>query len=72
MAVKRAPYAKRSVWYLVIGLAAIVVIGFAVTGYEIIHLRHQVDGLRTVVDTMNNTVTLLYTEVAKLLAHATP
>lgn len=45
MSPKRAPYARRSVWYLVAVLSIIVVIGFAATGYEINHLRTEVNGL---------------------------
>ena len=67
MARKRAPFAKRSVWYVVIGLAAIVVIGFALAGYEINHLRSEVNGLTTTVNGLNTTVTALYADVLKLL-----
>jgi hypothetical protein len=66
MARKRAPYAKLSVWYVVIGLAAIVVIGFGAAGYEINHLRTQVNGLHSQVQSLNHVVSLMYTELLKL------
>jgi outer membrane murein-binding lipoprotein Lpp len=72
MARKRAPYAKRSVWYVVIVLAAIVVIGFAVAGYEINHLRTEYDGLHTTVQNLNKAVSVLYSEVLKLAAQRSP
>jgi hypothetical protein len=72
MARKRAPYAKRSVWYVVIPLAAVVVIGFAAAGYEINHLRTEVNGLHTQIQSINNVVSLVYSEVLKLLAQRSP
>jgi hypothetical protein len=68
MARKRAPFAKRSVWYVVLPLTAIVVIGFALGGYEVNHLRNQVNGLHTQVQSLTNAVSLMYTELLKLLA----
>jgi hypothetical protein len=67
MARKRAPYAKQSVWYVVIGLAAIVVIGFALAGYEVNHLRTEVNSLQGQVHGLSATVTSLYADVLKLL-----
>ena len=66
MAPKRAPYAKRSVWYVVIALAAIVVIGFAAAGYEINHLRTEFDGLNAQVQSINHIVNILYSALLKL------
>jgi hypothetical protein len=66
MARPRVPYAKRSVWYLVLPLSAIVVIGFALAGYEINHLRTEINGLHAQVQNMNNVISLLYTEFLKL------
>ena len=42
---QRAPYANRSVWYAVGILALVVVVGFAGAGYEINHLRTEVNSL---------------------------
>jgi hypothetical protein len=72
MARKRAPFAKQSVWYVVIGLAAIVVIGFAAAGYEINHLRTEVNGLQTQVQSINRVVSVLYSDVLKLLSKGSP
>jgi hypothetical protein len=66
MAPKRAPYAKRSVWYVVIALAAIVVIGFAAAGYEINHLRTEVNGLHAQVQRVNNALAFINSELLKL------
>ena len=66
MAPKRAPYAKQSVWYVVIALAAIVVIGFAAAGYDINHLRNEVNGLHTQVQSLNNTLAFITSELLKL------
>jgi hypothetical protein len=68
MARQRVPYARRSVWYVVLPLSAIVVIGFALAGYEINHLRTEVDGLHSQIQSINHVVGLLYSEVLKLLA----
>jgi hypothetical protein len=66
MAPKRAPYAKQSVWYVVIALAAIVVIGFAAAGYEINHLRNEFNGLHAQVQSLNNAVARIYSALLKL------
>ena len=70
---KSAPYARRAVWYVVIALAAVFVIGFALAGYEIYHLHNQVDGLQANVTSLqqsvnhlNSVVGALVYEVAKL------
>lgn len=77
MAVKRksAPYARRAVWYVVIALAAVFVIGFALAGYEIYHLHNQINGLQANVNSLqqsvnhlNSYVAALISEVAKLSA----
>ena len=44
MSRQRAPYAKRSVWYVVLILAVVVVVGFAGAGYELNHLRTEING----------------------------
>jgi hypothetical protein len=67
MARKRAPYAKRSLLYVVIGLAAIVVIGFAALGYEVNHLRTEVNGLQSQLHALSSGVAELYAQVLKLL-----
>jgi hypothetical protein len=41
----RVPYAKRSVWTVVVVLSIVVVVGFAIAGYEINHLQNEVNGL---------------------------
>jgi uncharacterized protein YabE (DUF348 family) len=48
------------VWYVVAVLALVVVIGFAVAGYEINHLRTQVDGLQNQVNSISKVVTEIY------------
>jgi hypothetical protein len=53
-------------------LAAIVVIGFAVAGYEINHLRTEYDGLHGTVQNLNKVVSLLYSEVLKLAGQRSP
>ncbi len=49
----RAPYAHRSVWIAVAILGALFVVGAAIAAYQINHLHHQVDSLQ-------NTVNLIY------------
>ena len=72
---KSAPYARRSVWYVVMALAAVFVIGFALVGYQIYHLHNQINGLQANVDSLqqrvnhlNSFVAALIVEVAKLSA----
>jgi hypothetical protein len=43
----RAPFAKRSVWIAFAILAAVVVVGGAIGGYEINHLHNEVNGLQS-------------------------
>jgi len=70
MSRRRAPYAKLFVWYAVGILALVVVAGFAVAGYEINHLRTEVDSLKVQVNGLNQTIkalgTLLQAEIARL------
>jgi hypothetical protein len=42
----RVPYARRSVWAVLAVLSAVVVIGFAIAGYEIHHLQTEVNGFQ--------------------------
>lgn len=67
MSPQRAPYARRSVWFLVALLSIIVVIGFAAAAYEINHQRTEINGLHTQVQSLNYSVTLLQV-VAKQFA----
>jgi hypothetical protein len=48
----RAPYAKRTVWIAVAILAAVIVVGGAIGGYEINHLHSEVNGLQGQVTTL--------------------
>jgi hypothetical protein len=52
----RAPYAKRSVWIAVAILAAIIVVGGAIAGYQINHLHNQVNGLQSQMNSLYQTV----------------
>jgi NADH:ubiquinone oxidoreductase subunit 6 (subunit J) len=63
---QRRPYARYSVWYVVLVLAIVVVIGFAAAGYEINHLRTQVNGLQTQVNSVNKALTNIYALVLEL------
>jgi hypothetical protein len=53
MSPQRAPYARRSVWFLVALLSIIVVIGFAAAAYEINHQRTEINGLKAQVENLN-------------------
>ena len=77
MSPKRAPYARRSLSYLVAVLSIIVVVGFAVAGYEINHLRNETNGLNAQVQQLssqsysqNLTNIYLETQVKTLVALA--
>jgi outer membrane murein-binding lipoprotein Lpp len=48
----RVPYARRSAWTVIAILAAVVIVGFVVAGYEIHHLQSEINGLQ------NNTTSL--------------
>ena len=63
---RRAPWAKRSVWNVVIALSVIVVAGFAVAGYEINHLRTEVNGMHAQIQTLTNGIAALFKLVAAL------
>ena len=64
---KSAPYARRAVWYVVIALAAVFVIGFALAGYEIYHLHNQVNGLQANVTSLQQSVNHLTSVVSALV-----
>jgi hypothetical protein len=57
---QRPPYASRSVWLVIAALAVVLVVGGAAAGYEINHLRTQVDGLGTQVHELQSQVALIY------------
>lgn len=66
MSPQRAPFARRSVWFVVAILSVIVVVGFAVAGYEINHLRNEVNGLNAQVQGLNTNIKLLTSAIQKL------
>ncbi len=66
MARKPAMYASRSVWYLVIGLSIVVVIGFAAGAYEVNHLRTEIDGLHHQVQGLSSEISSIYATLLKL------
>ena len=70
MSPQRAPFARRSVWSVVAILSVIVVVGFAVAGYEINHLRNEINGLQGQVQYLNSAIALL--EVALKLKNIIP
>jgi hypothetical protein len=47
---KRAPYARSNVWYAVIALSAVLVVGLVVATLEIVHLRSEVNSLQNQVE----------------------
>jgi hypothetical protein len=49
---KRAPYASRSVWVVIVILSIVLVVGGVLAGYEIHHLQTQVNGLQSTVKTL--------------------
>jgi hypothetical protein len=53
MKTPRAPYARRSAWIAIAVLSMVLVLACVVAGYEINHLRNEVNGL-------NGEVSLLY------------
>ena len=65
---KRVPYARRSVWYAIIAMAVVIVIGFGLGGYTIYHLHNQVNGLATNVAALQKGVGDLYATVHALAA----
>jgi len=46
MATKRTPQALRRIWTAIVVLSVVLVAACLVGGYEIIHLRHEVNGLQ--------------------------
>jgi hypothetical protein len=58
------------VWSVVAILSVIVVVGFAVAGYEINHLRNEINGLQGQVQYLNSAIALL--EVALKLKNIIP
>ena len=65
---RRAPYANRSVWYAVGILALVVVLGFAGVGYELNHLRTQVNSLNGRINSLNQTITEIEVYIRQLFA----
>jgi cell division protein FtsL len=63
---RRPPWARRSVWNVVIVLAIVVVAGFAVAGYEINHLRTEVNSMHTQINNLSRGLGTLYQEVVNL------
>jgi hypothetical protein len=61
---RRAP-SMRSVWRLAIVLSIVLVVVCAVAGYEVYHLRTEVNGLQQQVNHLNQTLALLYETVSK-------
>jgi hypothetical protein len=59
---KRAPYARRSIWYAVIALSVVVVAAGVIAGVEIVHLRSQVH-------TLQNQVSAAYVLLLKMGLH---
>lgn len=66
MSRQRAPYAKRSVWYVVLILAVVVVVGFAGAGYELNHLRTEINGQNVRINALSSVVSMLNAAVALL------
>ena len=70
---KRALYAKRWVSFAVMGVAIVVIAGFAAAGYEIHHLTNEVNGLQasvkgvqTQMRFMSQTLEDLYSALVKI------
>lgn len=63
---QRAKYASRQVWYVVAALSIVLVVGFATAGYEINHLRTEINGLHQQVANVNGTVSALFLAVLRL------
>ena len=62
---QRGPYARR-LWNVIIALSIVLLVGFAVAGYEINHLRTQVNGLQTQVTALHNDQATLSQLIAAL------
>ena len=63
---QRGPHARQSLWNVIIVLSIVLVVGFAVAGYEINHLRTQVNGLQTQVTALHNDETVVLQLIAGL------
>lgn len=64
---RRAPqYANRSVWYVVVVLSIVVVVGFAAAGYELNHLRTEINGIHPQIQNLHNLVASLYLDILRL------
>jgi hypothetical protein len=70
---KRARYAKRWVSFAVMGVAVVVIAGFAAAGYEIHHLTNEVNGLQgsvkgvqTQMRGLSHILALLYSALVKM------
>ncbi len=59
---KRSPFARRSVWYFVMVLSIIVVVGFAAGGYEINHQRNEIKAQAAEITALN--VKMIYVGAA--------
>ena len=58
---QRPPYAsRRAVWLVIAALALVLVVGGVAAGYEINHLRTEVDGLGTQVHALQSQVAVIY------------
>ena len=63
---RRRALSMRSVWRLAIVLSIVLVVVCAVAGYEIYHLRNEVNGLQQQVNNLSNMVTLLSDALTKV------
>jgi hypothetical protein len=61
---RRAPYAKRSVWYAVAVLSVVLVVAVAVLGYEVNHLRTELDKIQPQVNALKTEVAHLFQSLA--------
>jgi cell division protein FtsL len=43
---KRDQHAERWVWFALIGVAIVVIVGFVAAGYQIHHLTNEVNGMQ--------------------------
>ena len=65
MSRQSAPYARQSVWWVIAVLSVLLVAGFVAAGYEINHLRTQVNGLQYQLDQLGKEVASIYQVVLK-------
>jgi hypothetical protein len=61
---RRAPYAKRSVWYAIAVLSVVLVVAVAVLGYEVNHLRTELDKVQPQVNALKTEVAHLFQALA--------